>query len=119
MDFLIDQDVYSLTIKVLKENGHDVKTAKDIGMHRANDEEILMKAIEMNRILITRDKDFGILVFLEKQTSPGVIFLRISPTTIEDVHIELFRLLREHSEEELKNSFCVIEHQHYRVRKLK
>ncbi len=118
MHLLTDQDVYQVTVVQLREWGHDVMTAKELGMQRALDENLLRKAKETNRIFITRDKDFGALVFLEESLSAGVILLRITPITIEDVHRELYLLFREHTENELKNLFCVIEPYRYRIRRL-
>ncbi len=118
MLFLIDQDVYKTTVDKLKEWGHDVVTAENLGMQRASDEELLRAALKANRLLITRDKDFGALLFLKKKKSTGVILLRISPKNIEKVHSELQKLLREHSEDELQRSFCVVEHNRYRIRHL-
>lgn len=118
MHILTDQDVYKLTVDLLKEWGHDAITAKEIGLQRASDKELLKSAREANRLLITRDKDFGALLFLEKEKSTGVILLRISPKTIQEVHTELKKLLHEHREDELKSSFCVVEPHRYRIRRL-
>jgi predicted nuclease of predicted toxin-antitoxin system len=118
MNFLSDHDVYKVTVDLLRKWGHDVKTVKEIGMHQATDKELLRIAIESNRILVTRDKDFGSLVFLEELLSVGVILLRITPLSVEDVHRELYRLLQEHTEDELKGFFCVIEPHRYRIRRL-
>lgn len=76
MHFLADQDVYRITIDVLKEWGHDVVPIKEIGMARARDENLLSAARKVDRILITRDKDFGELLFLKEEMGTGVIFLR-------------------------------------------
>lgn len=118
MRFLIDQDVYKLTIDYLREWGHDVVTIKELGMSRASDEDFLTTARETNRLLITRDKDFGGLLFLKEEAATGVIFLRGTPKTFGEVHQELQRLLREHSEAELKYSFCVVEAGRHRIRRL-
>jgi len=119
MRILTDQDVYKVTVDKLREWGCDVVTVKEIGLERASDEEILIKAKEMGRVLVTRDKDFGALVFLRKELSTGVILLRITPVTVEDVHMNLRHLLQEHAEEELKHLFCVVEPYRYRIRHLK
>ena len=37
MHFLVDQDVYKLTVDRLKELGHDVIRVKELGMARASD----------------------------------------------------------------------------------
>src|SRR2546429_7709755 len=79
MKFLIDQDVYAITIKALKNDGHDVILCSELGLSRAADETLLSKAKEMNRILVTRDRDYGTLVFA-RQIVAGVIYLRILPS---------------------------------------
>ena len=118
MQFLADQDVYHITVEWLREEGEDVVTAKELGMQRATDEVLLKKARELDRLFLTRDKDFGALVFLKAVESSGVILLRVTPMTVDEVHRELQRLLGEHKEEELKRSFCVVEPHRYRIRRL-
>ncbi|MCK4792269.1 MAG: DUF5615 family PIN-like protein [Desulfobacteraceae bacterium] len=118
MKFLVDQDVYFITVQLLREWGHDVVTARELGMQRAPDVEMLSKAAESHRLLVTRDKGFGSLVFLGAPSPPGVILLRISLTTIDEVHKELRRLLLGHSEKELRSLFCVVEPHRHRLRHL-
>ena len=118
MHFLIDQDVYSVTVNWLRELGHDVLTAKEIGMERAADQKLLRKAREYSRVFVTRDKDFGALVFLRKELSAGVILLRMDPRTIDSVHEQLKRLLKHCKEEELNHLFCVVEPDRYRERRI-
>jgi predicted nuclease of predicted toxin-antitoxin system len=71
----------------------------------------------MSRIFVTRDRDFGGLVFVRGITC-GVIYLRILPASLTAVHQELKTLLSEHSEDELKKTFAVVEHGRHRLRKL-
>lgn len=119
MQFLVDQDVYYMTIEWLRKEGHDVVTAKQIGMERAADEELLKEAWDMGRLLVTRDKGFGALTFLKREESPGVILLRGSPAVLDAIHHELERLFVEHKEEKLKRVFCVVEPHRHRIRYLK
>jgi hypothetical protein len=51
MRFLVDQDVYRDTIRFLRELGHDLVLAADLGMSRAPDERLLETALEQERIL--------------------------------------------------------------------
>lgn len=101
MRFIVDQDVYWQTIVELRKWGHEVVTARDL-----------------SHLLITRDKDFGTLTFLEEKIYGGIIFLRCSPANLSKVHNELKRLLTEHDEEELNHYFSVVEQNHYRIRRL-
>jgi len=118
MRLLADQDIYKVTVDQLQEWGHDVLTVKGLGMQNASDEDLLKKARIENRLLITRDKGFGALVFLNKLLSTGVILLKIAPINIEDVHKEIYRLFKEHNEEELRGFFCVVEPHRHRIRHL-
>ena len=118
MRFIADQDVYMATINELRKLGHEVITARDLGMQTSSDQDLLNKARDLSRILLTRDKDFGTLTFLKEQISNGIIFLRCSPANLGEVHRELRRVLSEHREEELKHCFSVVEPNRYRLRRL-
>jgi predicted nuclease of predicted toxin-antitoxin system len=117
MRFLTDQDVYFSTMALLREWGNDVISAKELNMSRTSDEELLLKAKELNRIFVTRDKDFGALVFL-REINCGVILLRMTSSTLEETHKELKYLLDEHTEEELNQFFSVVEPNRHRIRKI-
>ena len=101
---------------LLRDWDHDVVTAKQIGMARASDSDLLREAERDGRLFITRDKDYGSLVFLGKIACPGVILLRIAPEIIDEVHAELARLLQHLTEEELQKLFCVVEAKRHRIR---
>lgn len=116
MKFLIDQDVYASTSKLLKDHGHDVVTASELGLHQAEDSMLLQLAHEQSRILVTRDRDYGGLIFLTNDSS-GVIYLRVEPFTVAAVHTELERVLSLYDEIELLQVFCVIEPGRHRIRK--
>jgi predicted nuclease of predicted toxin-antitoxin system len=66
---------------------------------------------------MTRDRDFGGLVFVQG-SGPGVIYLRILPSTQDAVHAELERVLTLYSDVELQGSFVVIEPGRHRIRRL-
>lgn len=117
MKFLLDQDVFAVTARFLSELGHDVLPAAQIGLAQASDLQLLGVAQEQNRILVTRDRDFGGLVFLENVGS-GVIYLRILPSTQSAVHTELGRVLASYSEQALAAAFVVVEPGRHRFRRL-
>jgi predicted nuclease of predicted toxin-antitoxin system len=117
MKFLLDQDVYATTARFLLDIGRDVVLVAAIGLSRALDQEILRVAQEQKRILVTRDRDFGNLVFV-RELGAGVIYLRIMPSTQNVVHAELERMLSLHTEEELAQAFVVVEPGGHRIRRL-
>lgn len=117
MKFLADQDVYAITIALLSGLGHDVDRAAQLGLAQAEDAQLLRVAHEQGRIFVTRDRDFRALVFVQG-SGPGVIYLRILPSTQSAVHLELERALTLYSEQEMQASFVVIEPGRHRIRKL-
>ncbi|MFT3745622.1 MAG: DUF5615 family PIN-like protein [Pyrinomonadaceae bacterium] len=117
MKLLLDQDVYAVTAKFLISLGMDVLTVGDLGMSTASDAENLRKSIELGRIFVTRDRDYGNLVFVNK-IKASILYLRVLPSTISQVHAELKRALNLYSEEELAGAFIVIEADRHRFRHL-
>lgn len=117
MKFLADQDVYAITVRYLRGLGYDVITAEEIGLSQADDIDLLKKAKEHSWIFVTRDRDFGGLVFVEGLGS-GVIYLRMLPSTQKAVHEELERILKTYTEDELKEAFVVVEPGRHRFRRL-
>ena len=101
----------------MRELGHDVLTAAALGMSTATDTEHLRAAHESGRIFVTRDRDFGGLVFAIGQTN-GVLYLRTLPSTLDAVHTELERVLRLYTESQLADLFMVVEPARHRVRRL-
>ena len=106
-----------MTARFLTEDGHDVVLAAQLGLSQASDEIILKTAQEQNRILVTRDRDYGNLVFVRGLGS-GVIYLRMLPATAKTLHENLAQAIQRHSEAEFMGAFVVIEPDGYRFRKL-
>jgi predicted nuclease of predicted toxin-antitoxin system len=117
LNFLLDQDVYALTARLLRGLGHNVVTASELGLSRASDSVLLRRAQQDQRIFVTRHKDFGALVFIER-LGKGVLLLRITPSTVEATHTELVKILNTYPPEELALAFIVIEPGQHRFRKL-
>jgi len=117
LKFLLDQDVYAITVRFLTALGHDAIRAAEVGLSTASDEDILREAQSSGRLLVTRDRDFGNLVFV-RGLGPGVLYLRMLPSTQNAVHSELERVLSSYSEEELRKAFVVVEPGGHRFRRL-
>lgn len=77
MKLLIDANLGRKFANLLKQAGHDALFTNDL-LPLLNDEQILAKAEQEERIVITNDKDFGELVFRLGRQSGGVILLRTS-----------------------------------------
>ena len=69
----LDQMIQSHVARVLPGKGYDVLRASETGQSRADDEQILQKAIDENRILTTLDEHFGDWAVLPLSKHPGVV----------------------------------------------
>lgn len=116
MKFLSDENVYLSTIRLLGNLGHEVVTVNLIGLCQTADDQLLDVAQRQLRIFLTRDRDFGKLVFAGGRDA-GVIYLRMLPSTQNAVHAELERVLKLYDEQELREWFIVVESGRHRIRK--
>jgi len=97
--------------------GHDVVTVSSIGLSTASDTDILKHAHDDDRILVTHDRDFGGLVFVAGHGS-GIMYLRITPSTIDAVHREIRFVLGRYTEADLRKAFIVVEPGRHRHRQI-
>ncbi|HUQ71749.1 MAG TPA: DUF5615 family PIN-like protein [Planctomycetaceae bacterium] len=116
MKFLADQDVYAATVLFLRQLGHEVETASERGLSQADDADLLRAAGAEGRVFVTRDRDYGGLVFVQ-ELGAGVLYLRILPSTVQAVHAELGRVLTLYGEADLLGTFVVVEPGRHRVRR--
>ena len=71
-----DVNIASTVIQFLREHGVDVVSAREEGWSRYEDIDILRKAHDMGRSVLTHDSDFSELAVHHGQTITGIIFLR-------------------------------------------
>ena len=91
--FLADVNVEKAIVDFLLENEYDVKWIPDYDCEML-DENLLNLANDEKRILITNDKDFGELTFLQKRISAGIILLRVRGQKAKD-KVKLIKKLLE------------------------
>ena len=94
--------------QALRDEGCDVLRASETGNARADDQQILQKAISENRILITLDEHFGDWVMLPLSQHPGVIRIKVDPTTSENVLNLLLPFLRLHQATQFKDFLVIL-----------
>ena len=83
---------------------------------RSLDDDVLLQiALEENRILITRDKDFGELVFRLNEAHAGVILIRLEGYNTDERAEIVCRLISEYLDQ-LLNAFTVIQKGIIRIR---
>jgi predicted nuclease of predicted toxin-antitoxin system len=104
----LDQMIPAEVAPALRDQGYDVLRASETGQDRADDQQILQKAISENRILITLDEHFGDWVILPLSRHPGVIRLKVTPTTTRKILNLLFPFLRLHSADQFKDRMVIL-----------
>jgi predicted nuclease of predicted toxin-antitoxin system len=77
MRLLLDQGLPRSASSLLTQQGIDTIHVSEIGMSKAEDIEILKKAQEEKRIVITLDADFHSLLALNNFSAPSIIRIRI------------------------------------------
>ncbi|MBC2699315.1 MAG: DUF5615 family PIN-like protein [ANME-2 cluster archaeon] len=106
MRFLVDECTGLAVAQWLRLQNHDVVSVYD-EIRGADDKEVIKKASEQNRILITNDKDFAELVFREKKQHKGVILLRLEDERAAN-KIAVLKHLLEKYEKSLPGDFIVV-----------
>jgi predicted nuclease of predicted toxin-antitoxin system len=96
MRFLVDECTGPAVVRWLREQEHDVFSVYEQA-RGVDDDEVLKKAVEENRILITNDKDFGEKVYRERKLHRGVILLRLEDERTTSKIDVLQRLLRDYA----------------------
>ena len=114
MKFLIDVCAASRSMHGMLESlGHDVLSATD-GYAHASDEALLALAYEQDRVLITRDKDFGKLIFAHGLPHRSVVRLaRMSAAEQVDA---MRNLIEHHSDAMLAGAVIVVTGKLSRIR---
>ncbi len=116
MKFLADEGVDRSIVNCLRRLNFDVYYVID-EIRSLDDETLLQIAAEEKRILITRDKDFGELVFRLNQVHCGVVLLRLEGCTTQE-RATIVCSLTEKYQHQLPNAFTVIQKEAIRIRKV-
>jgi predicted nuclease of predicted toxin-antitoxin system len=74
--FLIDMPLSPTLAQWLQAQGYDAVHAVDLGMERAADSELMERAINDGRTIVTADLDYPRLLALASATGPSLMLLR-------------------------------------------
>ena len=114
MNIVADEGVDAPIVIRLRQEGHRVWYVAELAPS-ISDEEVFNLANEHEAILLTADKDFGAIVFQQRQVNAGVVLLRLhgasSSEKVEKV-TDLFEMHRE----EVQGAFVVLTRDRVRIR---
>jgi len=118
MKFLVDMSISPRMAAWLKDRGHDALHASSVGLERATDRELLDRAANEARIVITADTDFPHILALSGEATPGIILFRGGDYSDQETRQLLEQVLEAVSETSLAKSICVVDRRRIRVRPL-
>jgi predicted nuclease of predicted toxin-antitoxin system len=115
MRFLVDECTGPGVAAWLRDHDHDVFSVFDqaSGM---DDDGLITKALDENRILITNDKGFGDKIYRDGRLHKGVILLRLEDERPASKIRVLSRLLEKYSSR-IPDSFLVVTERQVRFAK--
>lgn len=77
MNLVADEGVDKAIVEALRAAGFSVRYFAEVGSG-ATDKEVLAAASAAENLLLTSDKDFGEIVFRQRQVHAGVVLIRLS-----------------------------------------
>lgn len=117
MKFLANENFPLSSITVLRNSGFDVLSVAE-ELPGATDLKILRKANQENLIIVTFDRDYGELIYRNKEVRPkGVIYLRFIPKT-KNEPAEILNEVFKNKSIQLSGKFTVVERDRVRQRTL-
>jgi len=106
MRFLVDECTGPTVAEWLRNQKHEVFAVFEEA-RGMDDDDIILKALEENWILITNDKDFGEKVYRDGRLHRGIILLRLEDERSQSKIQVLSRLLKIYPDR-LSNTFVVV-----------
>lgn len=89
MRFLVDNALSPIVAELLRRHGHDSVHVRDYGMQAATDVEIFDRAADENRIIVSADTDFSVLLALREVSHPSVVLFRTSSYRRPQAQVDL------------------------------
>lgn len=76
MRFLIDNALSPEVARLLRDAGHDAVHVRDYGLQAAEDPVILERAWIEERVVVSADSDFAMLLALSRRSKPSFMLFR-------------------------------------------
>ena len=115
---IADVHISPLTVSALRSQGYEIVRSTDLLPATAPDIEILELAKIENRVVLTQDLDFSMLVALSGYDKPSLITLRLSSAKPDIVSQRLLEVLPALQQDLVEGSAITIDDETVRVRKL-
>jgi predicted nuclease of predicted toxin-antitoxin system len=118
MKFLVDMPLSPVLAAWLREQGHDAVHAAELGLNRASDADLIARAQEQYRTIVTADLDYPRLLALARLTDPSLILFREGDWSDTDVIARMGDVFRSLSTTDIAQSILVVDRDRIRRRRL-
>jgi predicted nuclease of predicted toxin-antitoxin system len=118
MQFLADMNISPKTVEALRQYGWDIIRVSQFLSVNASDQEILEYARQEDRIVITQDLDFSMLLALGGYNRPSLITLRLVVSDPDVVTCKLLEIVPRFEQISQEGCTLTIEDVVVRVHKL-
>ncbi|KAM3090626.1 DUF5615 family PIN-like protein [Phormidesmis sp. 146-35] len=118
MKLLLDQGLPLSAAALLRDADIDTIHVGEIGMSEAEDADIIQRARDEERVVVTLDADFHALLALDVATTPSVIRIRIERLRAQALTALLLTVISECGEDLEQGSAITVEPSRIRIRRL-
>ncbi len=118
MKLLLDQGTPRSAADILRRAGFEVVHTGEIGLAQAEDSEIIRRASAENRVVVTLDADFHMLLALTQAIKPSAIRIRIEGLRAEEFSRLLQNVLHQCTEDLEAGAMVSVSEYQIRVRRL-
>ena len=119
MKFFLDANIPHSALEIFKELNLKCEHARDVGLGRADDIEVMNYAIKDNSVLITKDLEFANLMIFPIESHYGVVVVRLPPFFKASQFVNILRdFLQSIDVKDLKNALAIVKVGRYRIKPL-
>lgn len=118
MKLLADVNIAAATIRALRDRGFEVLALTEVGLHRLPDPDILARAADEERAVVTFDRRFTTSLALFRMALPSVVILSVRDQTPASATPRLLNALAQHRQEIAEGAIVIVDEDRTRVRRL-
>ena len=118
MKLLLDHGTPRSAAGLLRHAGFDAVHTGETGLAEAEDSEIIQRAVEESRVVVTLDADFHAQIALTQACQPSVIRIRLEGLRAEEFTALLQRVLRQCADDLKGGAMISVNDYQIRVRRL-
>jgi predicted nuclease of predicted toxin-antitoxin system len=115
---LLDMNLPPRWAQLLSAAGHDAVHWSDIGPGRATDADIMARALNEGRVVVTHDLDFGAILAATQASGPSVVQIRADDLISGQTFDRILAALRQAETDLMAGALVTVDIQRTRLRTL-